>query len=522
MIVTVVELLVLAGAFAAQMARWLRVLQREHYEPSAMLMFLGRWTAPPIAPAKATHSLRNRRPLTLSAWLFIAFVVALIIDTQSHGHLKVLLVVVTALYGYFAPQGLTMKGRTSPLVWTRRLRTTAIVAATIAVIIVAVVATRSAVMFPALLIVWAVPPLLDVTTRLLRPFEKRNARKFIAKASARLARVHPRVIAITGSYGKTSTKNHLADILRPDGTTVATPKSFNNQAGLSRAINEGLIDGTTNFIAEMGTYGVGEIAALCEWCPPSISIITAIGPVHLERMKSIETIERAKFEITEKATTVIVNVDDDRLAQWPKRLMGKKVVTASSLSSNAHVRVRVDGPTWGIEVGGQKIGQVPAPVGVQPSNVACAIAAALELGVPLEEISRRCVFTPVANRLQSAQAGSGVWVIDDTFNANPASAMAALRVLESLEVEGRRVVVTPGMIELGDRQWAENARFADVVRERGFELVVVGRTNAAALLEGDHDARRFDFRDEAVSWVRANLVAGDAVLYLNDLPDHYP
>ena len=112
--------------------------------------------------------------------------------------------------------------------------------------------------------------------------------------------MHPRVVAITGSYGKTSTKNHLAQLLGDDGVVV-TPRSFNNRAGLSRAINENLADGTRVFVAEMGTYGPGEIRALCSWCVPEIAIVTAIGPVHLERMKRLEVIEAAKYEITERA-----------------------------------------------------------------------------------------------------------------------------------------------------------------------------------------------------------------------------
>jgi UDP-N-acetylmuramoyl-tripeptide--D-alanyl-D-alanine ligase len=118
---------------------------------------------------------------------------------------------------------------------------------------------------------------------------------------------------------------------------------------------------------------------------------------------------------------------------------------------------------------------------------------------------------------------SGVMVIDDTFNANPASAAASLHVLESLSLNGRRVVITPGMIELGDDQFKENAKLAKKVADINAELVVVGRTNVRSLTAGyEKFPKRFDTRDQAVAWVREVLIAGDGVLYLNDLPDHYP
>jgi UDP-N-acetylmuramoyl-tripeptide--D-alanyl-D-alanine ligase len=111
-----------------------------------------------------------------------------------------------------------------------------------------------------------------------------------------------------------------------------------------------LTDGTQVFIAEMGTYGPGEIRELCEWCPPSIAVITAIGPVHLERMGSLDNIERAKFEITERATTVVVNIDDARLAAWvePLRRSGKVVVTAGSINDAADYRVELHGERWSV------------------------------------------------------------------------------------------------------------------------------------------------------------------------------
>ncbi len=515
--------LLLAAAYAAQMARWLRVLQREHYDPRSMAHFLGRWTTPQVPSAKSRGPWRGRaaerRPFTLSHALIVAILVCVALRASAA------LVVSSAAYGLFCPQGLHVRGTTGTLEWTRRLRTVAALALAVAAAVAGAGALTPQPFLGAVVAVLSVPPVLDLVTRVLAPYEERRARRFVDQATRRLAEVHPRVVAITGSYGKTSTKNHLRQLLSGVLAVVASPRSYNNRAGLSRAINENLVDGTEVFVAEMGTYGPGEIRALTSWCVPEIAVVTALGPVHLERMGSLEVIEAAKHEITERAATVVLNADDDRLARWPDslRAAGKRVITAGS-QRPADVRVAPAAGEWSIVFDGHERARVAAVVGVQPTNLACALAAARALGVDEDTLVRGLArVEPVANRLAVATAPSGVVVIDDTFNANPASAAAALDALSSLAVAGRRVVVTPGLVELGREQHTENLKLARRAEALGDELVVVKRTNALALEAGyGKPARRFDSLPEAVAWVRGALGPGDAVLYLNDLPDHYP
>jgi UDP-N-acetylmuramoyl-tripeptide--D-alanyl-D-alanine ligase len=335
-------------------------------------------------------------------------------------------------------------------------------------------------------------------------------------------------------------------------TVVASPASFNNRAGLARAVNENLADGTDVFVAEMGTYGPGEIADLCSWLPPDIAVITAIGPVHLERFGSEDRIVAAKAEILENAKTVVLNVDDPRLAALATRCeeRGQRVRRVSTLMPGdgsdllgGHVGVRddLDGLTLFID-DAEQARLVPGP---RPGNVACAIGVALELGITVEEIVRRVVsLPPVAHRLESVTGDGGFVVLDDTYNANPAGARAALHALmRGAPPSGRRVVVTPGMVELGSRQADENASFGRAVAAVADDLVIVGRTNRRALLAGaltvgegpgpgGAEGRTrgatplrcvvVDRRAEAVAWVVEHLGTGDIVLYENDLPDHYP
>ena len=158
-------------------------------------------------------------------------------------------------------------------------------------------------------------------------------------------------------------------------------------------------------------------------------------------------------------------------------------------------------------------------------NVACAVGVASRLGVPAaDQLARLADLPTVPHRLAVATAPSGVVVIDDTYNSNPAGARAALGVLRSEARQGRRVVVTPGMVELGKRQAEENRVFGNAALEVATDLIVVGQTNRSALVAEAGQRRPITVRtrEDAVCWVRENLVSGDAVLYENDLPDHYP
>jgi UDP-N-acetylmuramoyl-tripeptide--D-alanyl-D-alanine ligase len=378
-------------------------------------------------------------------------------------------------------------------------------------------------------IVVVVDLVVDLAVTVLAPIEDRLAVRWVRRARRRLVQVAPRVVAITGSYGKTSTKHHLAELLAGSMSVVPTPRSFNNRAGLAMAINDHLVDGTKVLISEMGTYGAGEIRSMCAWCRPDVAVLTAIGPVHLERFGTIERIVEAKAEITELARVVVVNVDDERLEALAARLadQGRDVVTAGSARDDVDVQVAVAAERWHVVVRGREL-LVTSPIpGVQPTNLACALGAAISVGADLDGLATRIErIAPVPNRLTVVSAPSGVLVVDDTYNANPAGAGAALELLGSLPVDGRRVVVTPGMVELGTRQGTENEAFAGAAARVAAAIVVVGRTNVASLrrgaTEGGAEVVRVATRERAVEWVRGTLARGDAVLYENDLPDHYP
>ena len=509
------------GALAVALAgiKWLRAAQREHYLAGSVIEIRRVW-------------IRSRVANLGELVLVMAGAGGWIVWPDSFWPLLGAVAIVVF------PLGLSLRGRTSSLVWTARLKRTAAlavgilgVATALASWLIALLTGRGApgIVTLAGLVLFYIA--LDVALWAASPLERRLSQRFVDQASGNLARVGPKVVGITGSYGKTSTKWYVRHLLEGTRRVVASPASFNNRLGLARAVNEHLTADAEVFVAEMGTYQRGEIAELCSWLEPSIAVLTAIGPVHLQRFKSEERIVEAKSEIVEGADVVVLNVDHPLLAKLADRLAhetdGRRVWRCGTSDVATDVLVRVEGDEVAIQVRGERIGGVIATK-VFPSNLACAVAVALELGVRPADIKHRAGrLTQTEHRQSIGRSAKGFTIIADTFNSNPAGAARALDVLAlNGGPQARRVVVTPGMIELGPRQRSENVRFATAAAEVADDIVIVGRTNRRALAEGARGGMTsvvlVSTRQEAVEWVRNRLGPGDAVLYENDLPDHYP
>ena len=509
-----VPVLCVAG-IALAAVKWLRVAQREHYLAGSIIFMRRVWIA-------------GRPVNVIEGVLLAAALVGYVAAPDSFWPLLGCVGMVVF------PIGLGYRGRTSPLNWTARLRRTAIVAAILlapATVLLAWMLTLwlaggwlGALSIAAVVWWYAIP---DVVLWTAAPIERRLSQKFVVRAAGTLDRVAPEVVGITGSYGKTSTKWYVRDLVAGTRRVVASPASFNNRLGLARAINENLTDDTEVFVAEMGAYQPGEIADTCSWIPPRIAVLTAIGPVHLQRFKSEERIVEAKSEIFERAEVAIINVDHPALADLARTMDDRKVWRCGTSEGATDVRVRQDGDLLTIVVHDMALGE-PIPSGPFPANLACGVAVALELGVPPGVVSDRARrLAPTDHRQTTGRSEAGFEIIDDTFNSNPAGAARALEVLiRAGEPPGRRTVVTPGMVELGPRQHDANRRFAAAAAKVADHLVIVGRANRRALLSGARgcpaEVVLVDNREQAVGWVREHLGAGDAVLYENDLPDHYP
>jgi UDP-N-acetylmuramoyl-tripeptide--D-alanyl-D-alanine ligase len=507
----VITALVALPAIVIANFRWLRVTQREHYVPGACLIVALRWARKrppnqvlaPVIGAAALLALTDRPPaVAVGAGLLAAAGAAVF------------------------PAAMPIVGSEQRMVRTSRLSRLAVTCALLEVPLAAAVLWQG---MPAALGTLAVlvPVIVDCATLIVRPVEARLARRYQVTAQAKLERIAPRVIAITGSYGKTSTKNHIRDLLAGSFDVVASPASWNNAAGLSRTVNEHIGPDTQVLVAEMGTYGVGEIHEMCSWMKPEIGIITAIGPMHLERMKTLDTVVRAKSELLEGVRVAILNVDDDRLAQVARSVCGVEVWRCGThRQPGLDISLERDDDIVTVRHRGTAIGTFSSQPELHLANVACALAAAFAIGAPpAEMVARVGQLSASEHRAAQGMSSSGLVVIDDTYNSNPSGARHALELLESAVPESnRRVVVTPGMVELGSCQDEANQGFAEAVAKADAVLVVVGWTNRRALLAGarNGEAVRLPSRAAAREWVRSTLTSGDGVLWENDLPNHYP
>lgn len=341
-------------------------------------------------------------------------------------------------------------------------------------------------------------------------------------------------IGITGSYGKTSTKFILAEILSQKYHVLATPASFNTPMGVTRIIRERLQPAHQVFIGEMGARHVGEIRELCRLVHPTIGLLTAIGPQHLDTFKTIERIRDTKYELIDALPAdglAVFQADGALVSQcWqktnkPKLLVGEvgsdawaKDVQVGSYGS----RFTLCLPGWaGIPCETRLLGEHNI------RNILMATAVAKHLGLSREQIARGvAALKPVEHRLQLLQSAGGVTVIDDAFNTNPTSSKRALDVLRGFS--GRRVIVTPGMVELGAEEARFNEEFGRYMAGCVDVAVLVGRKHTAPIAQGlraagfaPENIHVVSSLDEASALNRTLLRAGDVVMYENDLPDHY-
>ena len=489
--------------------KWLRVAQREHY--------IAGWTT--------RIALGWGRSRQVSWWPLIAAValefLSTTISTASWWISLVVPSVVFALVVWW-PWGLRFRGTTSPLQWTSRLQRLAALWLVLSWAALIVASTLS-LSYAVVLFGFVAPGVMDIALVIAAPIEKALSKKWLVTAQKRLRQVNPTVVALTGSYGKTSTKGYVAHLVATKYSVVPSPASFNNLMGLARAVNDKLTPGTEVFVAEMGMYGEGEIRELSRLFPPDIAAITTIGEAHLERLGSRAAILRAKSEIVENAKTVVLPIDDPDLAALANRCAseGKRVIRVSAQGAKADVSVNAEKGT--VTIGAETVPVQISGVG-HAVNVAVAVGIAHALDVPLAVLAPRLGDLPTAaHRAEPQQAPSGAIVIDDSYNANPIGAARAVEGGAAMAKgrKGRFIVVTPGMIELGAVQFDRNRALSAQVAKAGGELFVVGFTNRAALVSGHPAPQVFAERSAAMAAALERAGASGVILVENDLPDHY-
>jgi UDP-N-acetylmuramoyl-tripeptide--D-alanyl-D-alanine ligase len=386
-------------------------------------------------------------------------------------------------------------------------------------------------------VLFAFMPLVLIAANLaLAPYERAVQRGYEAEAVARVAEIHPFIVGITGSYGKSSTKAMLAHILQFDGPTLSASGSINTLMGITRHIREELVFGHRYMVVEMGAFKTGSIRRLCQLTPPSAGLVTAVGDMHLERFGSLEEIVRAKSELAEAIPPggwLVANADSKGALQIAKGATHCRVLLYGETSTEdlatrlENISFSKQGTSFTLRTR-ERTYECFTPLLGRPIilNLAGAFTLANALGVDPEiAIAAMRTLKPVSNRLEVVEERGVTW-IRDAYNSNQIGFRAALEVVAAIPA-ARRFLATPGVIELGSTQFDVNralSREASLVCDN---TLIVADTNREAFVAGHREEGRearlvpVTNRTEAFRWLRETVKDGDAIILENDLPDLY-
>ena len=372
---------------------------------------------------------------------------------------------------------------------------------------------------------------------IMHPVESAINKMYVDDAKQILSQMPDmKIIGITGSYGKTSTKHYLYRILSEQFDVLMTPGSFNTPMGVVRTVREQLKPYNNVFIVEMGAKQPGDIKEICDIVHPQIGIITAVGEQHLESFKTIKNVQRTKFELVDALPPegfAVLNddfeyvanreADNVKVLRYAVKHTKNADFKATGIEYSTHgTKFTIEGCRKSIELETKLVGECNI------SNLMGAVITALQLGVDEEKI-RYAVskIEQVEHRLNMKRTPGGITIIDDAFNSNPDGSRMALEVLSRM-TGGKRIVVTPGMIELGDKQQEYNRRFGEQIAESCDAAIIVGHYNREPIVGG---IRNKNFNEtglhvvdtfaEAQTELGKILQPGDTVLYENDLPDTF-
>ncbi|MBO7185591.1 MAG: UDP-N-acetylmuramoyl-tripeptide--D-alanyl-D-alanine ligase [Alistipes sp.] len=372
-----------------------------------------------------------------------------------------------------------------------------------------------------------------------KPLEAAISRWYYNDAK-RMLRAMPnlKIIGITGSFGKTSTKHFLYRLLSERYNVLMTPGNFNTTLGVVRTVREHLKPHHEVFIVEMGAKQRGDIKEICDLVCPTVGIVTSVGEMHLETFGSVENVARTKFELIDVLPVGglgVVNIDSEAArkhvaeGRYNVTTYGVECEDADYHATNI-LYTAADTRFDVVSQRGSDEGYATHLLGRgNILNITAALAVAEHLGVGAEQ-RRRAVrqMEQVEHRLSMRRAG-GVTILDDAYNSNPTGARMALEVLAGFATEGCRYVVTPGFVEMGARQYDNNRAFgADIAASGADSVYVVNEVNRAAIVagleDGGYDMSRVHCVasfNEAMGGLQPRLKAGDVVLYENDLPDSF-
>lgn len=384
-----------------------------------------------------------------------------------------------------------------------------------------------------------------------RPVEGMINQHYINDAKKKLRSVPDLiVIGVTGSYGKTSVKYYLDTLLKEHFEVLITPESYNTPMGVVKTIRSSLKPSHQIFICEMGARHVGDIKEICDIVHPEHGIITSVGPQHLETFFNMDNIVNTKFELADALPEVgllFLNGDNEYIRNHSGKYKNKIFYTTGEWAKVREMESQIEEgevPQY-YQTGDVKLSRtgteftVTAPDGEKETfqmrllgehnviNVAGAVAVANTLGIPLKQLKvpvRR--IQPVAHRMQLLERGNYT-IIDDAFNSNPVGSRAAVETLK--QFEGVRILITPGMVELGEKEEEYNYKFGTYAADCCDYILLVGEKHTAPIHKGvlesgfsQERCRVFEKLEDALSFAYSIKAEGHKFILLeNDLPDNY-
>lgn len=392
----------------------------------------------------------------------------------------------------------------------------------------------------AIVVLQSAPLALVGANILLKPAQERINKKFIAEARKKLHRLDPIRVGITGSFGKTTVKHILAEILEVSGPVFYSRGSINTILGLTRHIRQRLQWGHRYFIAEMGAYGIGSIRRLCDFVAPKYGIITAVGDAHTERFGNIEAISLAKSELAEAICSVggIVVLNADVLKFGPfqhlKDRFGSQCISVGSEEADVKIdSEETENGSWLITLysDDQRVPEVTYELSLLGEHNVLNSALAVTLAVILDRdiADQISYFTKsiaqIPHRLQKIETLGSALILDDAYNSNEYGFISAVALLNKLAKQrgGRRILVTPGIAELGLEHDNIHTRLGTFCSNKCDVIYAVNPNRIRSFVEAIDPSQTelFEVRTLAAAReaIASDLRDEDVVLYENDLPD---
>lgn len=524
---------------------FLHMMQLEGYKGEQYIRWLKR--------SKKAYTNKLKKSSLYILIMTILFVVMTIVFSQYQVVETILWYSYSVLWVFYMLLALEYKNREikKPLVFTnraKRLYTTNLILNLFILFLIFVIYTKTGenrlyyfpiILFLGTILYYFQSLTIYLSNIIIKPVEDRINMYYYRKAQEKVNSMEKLiVVGITGSFGKTSTKFITGTILKERFRVLNTPESYNTPMGLSKVINEKLTDKHQVFIAEMGARYLGDIRELAKLTKPTIGVITSIGPTHLETFKNLDNIMKTKYELIEELPAdgvAIFNYDDEHIKKLADKTFKEKILygmdNTEELDIYAEdVEVSEMGSTFTIkDKKGNSIRCSTKLLGKHNIyNILAGVCVAQALGLNFQEIKKGIEkIEPIPHRLNIINPGTGVIIIDDSYNSNPIGVKAALDVLSQFK-GGRKIIVTPGMVELGAREDEANREFGINIGKVCDYVILVGKDRSKPIYEGlmevgynEDNIFIVEDLEEASAQIQKIVRPKDVVLFENDLPDNY-